>query len=80
MNAITAPNHAAKVAHLLEELCTDLGFCLAGRDPTRFETLTESGVDAFTDAVLAAEGLNPETDLVIRRQVRSLVDSHFLGW
>lgn len=64
---------------LLQELCVRLGFCLP---PNRQAHLSESPpteIDAFTDAVIHAEGLDPQSDMPIRlrRDVRAIVAEHF---
>ena len=69
-----------RVAWLLEELCTELGHCSAARDQARFESLVGRGADAFADAVLAAEGINPEHDKEARRELRSFVGERFARW
>jgi len=65
---------------LLSELCTDLGFSLPLRDPARFEKLLPSGIDAFTDAIFLAEGLDPHMEKQLRIKVRERVATHFAGW
>src|SRR5688500_15198836 len=68
---------------LLEELCTKLGFCMAGRDPDRFMTLAHQGSHIFAEAVLLAEALDP-TDPTLEKRVRSgvheFVAAHFERW
>ena len=59
---------------LLRELCTELGFCLP---PAEYEALMNApprDVDAFTDAVLNAEGLDPSLNKQLRRAVRSKIE------
>jgi hypothetical protein len=66
------------VESLLRELCVDLGFCLP---PDRNERLVDSppdDVDAFTDAVFIAEGLDPSLiEKGLRGQVRHRVERAF---
>jgi len=62
---------------LLVELCVDLGLCLAIRDAARFEALMAQGVDAFTDAVLVAEGMLPDAESKLRKAVRKRVAAFF---
>ena len=66
------------VEGLLYVLCVELGFCL---DPDPREQLISnppSDVDAFTDAVIRAEGLEPhELRPDIREQVRVRVERAF---
>jgi hypothetical protein len=54
---------------LLEDLCTQFGFSMAGRDPDRFIALAHQGPDVFADAVLLAEGLDPN-DLALDKRLR----------
>ena len=64
-------------------LCVRLGFCLPDEEHARLESTPPRDVDDFTDAVFAAEGLDPEfCDRRLRRQVRAVVESYFeaLGW
>ena len=61
----------------LAELCIDLGLCLAIRDAERFEPLMAQGVDAFTDAVLIAEGVLPDAESKLRKAVRTRVAAFF---
>lgn len=66
-----------KLTRLLTELCTDLGFSLPLRDPGRFQALLPLGIDALTDGVLVAEGLDPQMEKDLRRQVRERVAKQF---
>ena len=62
----------ATTRRLLDELCVDLGLCLA---PAELEALAADppgDAVAFTEAVLAAEGLDP--DAVPRRLFRQVRD------
>jgi hypothetical protein len=65
----------ATVEALLDELCVTLGFCLP---PDAKEALTANppgDVDAFTDAVIRAEGMDPVLlDSGLRGSVRNMVD------
>jgi hypothetical protein len=66
------------LARLLDDLCVDLGFCLPPRERERLLTSPPATVDAFTDAVFVAEGMNPElADRHLWRQVRSRVAKTF---
>lgn len=68
---------AQRVDCLLAELCSRLGYCSARRREHEFEALVPIGVDAFSDAVIAAEGLGAEAD---SSQVRHVVARHFERW
>jgi hypothetical protein len=66
------------VGHLLYELCSKLGHCLPEAEQRRLIASPPGNVDAFTDEVLRAEGLDPQ--LVSgdsRKQARALVDRYF---
>lgn len=66
------------VGHLLHELCTKLGYCLAPADQEHLVAEPPSTPAAFVDAVIRAEGLDPETmDRRNMLAVESLVDKHF---
>lgn len=67
-----------QIAYLLGELCSQLGFCSLA--PGQYERLVSDpppDADAFTDAVFEAEGLAPDSDPELRRQVRELVGRTF---
>jgi hypothetical protein len=66
-----------EVGWLLEELCVDLGFCLAPADQAQIRAAPPPDVDAFTDAVMVAEGLDPQHHESLRWQVRERVARHF---
>ena len=69
---------AAIVERLLDQLCVDLGFCLPPRARARLSKTPPEGVEAFTDAVFNAEGLNRETaNKHLWRQVRDRVAKCF---
>jgi hypothetical protein len=62
---------------LLNYLCVGLGFCLPPDEQTRLRAAPPPGIDAFTDAVLVAEGLDPLlVDKRLRRAVRACVARH----
>jgi hypothetical protein len=62
-----------KVQWLLDDLCANLGLSFPARERERFERIGLHDVDAFTAAVLAAEGLDPQDDKALRDEVRELV-------
>ncbi len=69
-----------KLQSLLDELCVDLGFCLASREADRLSASVLTGVDALTDSVLAIEGLDPQLHQQQRLAVRERVAKHFQAW
>jgi len=68
-----------QVELLLSEMCADLGFCLPAEAQIHLKQNPGTDVDAFTDAVIRAEGLNPLADisLHLRRDIRAGVLTHF---
>ena len=68
----------SKVERLLDELCTDLGFCLPAPGYEQLQKMLPMSIDAFTDAVFQAEGLEPQIKTELRRQVRERVAGRFL--
>jgi hypothetical protein len=72
--------YAKRVEALLSELCTELGYSMPLREPESFEKLLPLGIDAFTDAVLVKEGLNPEIEKKLRKGVRERVSKHLAAW
>ena len=69
--------HRTRVERLLDQLCTELGFCLPASQYARLEKMLPMSVDAFTDAVFWVEGLEPQAKTELRRQVRERVASRF---
>ncbi len=63
---------------LLYELCVTLGFCLPPDDNKRLIASPPSTIDAFTDEVIRAEGLDPLTmSSNLGAQMREIVTSYF---
>ena len=64
---------------LLDELCVDLGFCLPADAQAQLVNRPPSDAEAFTDAVIRAEGLDPYASipLRLRRDVRAKIAKHF---
>ncbi|WOB06865.1 hypothetical protein [Piscinibacter gummiphilus] len=67
----------AEANSLLATLCVKLGFCLPPEEQSRLSQSPPGTVDAFTDAVFQAEGMNPVIEVQLRRQVRALVAEAF---
>jgi hypothetical protein len=71
---------SSAVQRLLDELCVRLGFCLPPDAQERLVRDPPADATAFTDAVLAAEGLDPSlAPRALYRQVRSLVRETLRG-
>ena len=68
-----------QVEALLYELCVVLGFCLPPDEQARLRESPPTDVDAFTDAVIRAEGLDSYANIPIhlRRDMRARVAEHF---
>ncbi|MFE9575411.1 hypothetical protein ACFYO1_03425 [Nocardia sp. NPDC006044] len=61
------------VATLLDNLCAELGFCLPPEEQSRLRVSPPADIDAFTDAVFVAEGMDPHGDKRLRELVRQKV-------
>ena len=74
----TQPLSAAEVTALLSTLCVKLGFCLPPTESERLCRAVPPSIDAFTDAVFVAEGIQPDTaSRHTYRQVRALIADAF---
>ena len=70
--------NAVEVTTLLSKLCIRLGFCLPPDECARLKNAPPDSIDAFTNAVIVAEGLDPENmDLHLHRPVRAEVSEVF---
>ena len=72
-----------EIERLLQDLCTSLGFSMAVRDPDGFIALAHQGPHIFADAVLRAEGLDPNDPPLekrLRRGVHEFVAARFEHW
>lgn len=56
---MSSPISSKQIGQLLDALCVDLGFCLPPEARARLVQAPPKDVDAFTDAVIQADGLNP---------------------
>ncbi|MFC9434788.1 hypothetical protein [Nocardia sp. NPDC057030] len=61
------------VASVLDNLCVELGFCLPPDEQSRLCASPPPDVEAFTDAVFSAEGMNPNQNKHLRESVRQRV-------
>ncbi|GIF73319.1 hypothetical protein Asi02nite_28370 [Asanoa siamensis] len=73
-------DRGAEVEQLLYELCVGLGFCLPSEEGRRLREAPPVDVDAFTDAVLVAEGYGDMSHTDTRRMVREVVERHMNTW
>ncbi len=64
----------SEVCWLLEELCVELGFCGQTAEYDMLMNAPPRDLDAFTDAVFAAEGMDPSLHKQLRRAVRSKIE------
>lgn len=71
-------NRLEKVRWLLTDLCERLGFCSALHQLERFEALVDEGAEAFANAVLMVEGLEPDEHIHLRREVLAFVTKRSL--
>ena len=69
-----------EVTWLLQDLCTQLGYSMAVRQPERFIELVPKGPESFADAVLVAEGLDPMLEKRLHREIRQVVAARFERW
>lgn len=67
---MTRKEAARSLDILLREICVDLGFCnrLNGDD---FVARSVLGAEEFAQAVMSAEGMNPEYEPKWRQQIQS---------
>ena len=77
MNTLPDKTMAKELYVLLDRLCIDLGFCLPPRNIERIVAGTEYDADEFTDIVFRAEGMNPEENIALQRQVRKMFTDRF---
>jgi len=65
---------ASEVPWLLDELCVEMGFCLPAPMRHALASSPPRDVDAFTEAVFAAEGLDARLYKQLRRSVRDKIE------
>ena len=67
-----------RIESLMEDLCIQYGFCLPPAEYTRLVSSPPASIDAFTDAVFVAEGLDLQfADTRLRKQVRDRIAAYF---
>jgi hypothetical protein len=62
---------------LLDDLCVELGYCLPPNARTIVRTDAPTTLEAFSEAVLRAEKLDPAKDRQAYREVLKFVESAF---
>lgn len=69
----------AQIQALLDELCGVRGFCLPPAVQVRLRSEPPVDMDAFADAVIRAEGLDPVADVSNRlhRDIHNCAAKHF---
>jgi hypothetical protein len=70
-----AEDRTIAVQRLLDGLCDELGFCIPPRERARLLQSPPTDPDEFTDAVFAAQGLDPRLLPHLRSQVNALVQN-----
>ena len=70
-----ADDRTIAVHRLFDELCDELGFCLSRQSRARLLQTPPTDPDEFTDAVFAAQGLDPRLFLHLRSQVNAIVQN-----
>jgi hypothetical protein len=72
------PMTASEIDNLLTKLCVELGFCLPPSALLRLQNSPPADIDSFTDAVFAAEGLDPQfVNRRLRAEVREMIRAEF---
>jgi hypothetical protein len=72
---VTDTSPEAILEALLDHLCVKFGFCLPPDAKEALRTDPPKGVQAFTDAVITAEGMDPIfLDTSLRRRMRDMVE------
>jgi len=61
------------VQAVLAELCAEQGFCLSPAEQARMVGMPTDDLDAFTNAIFAADGLEQPYDRTVWRGVRAHV-------
>jgi len=71
------PLDPAKVGHILYELCTVGGYCLPRNQRARLQGRPPPDIDAFADAVMRAEALDPHAEKRRREGVIRIIAKHW---
>jgi hypothetical protein len=65
---------------VLDELCVELGFCLPLHRRTEITASPPGTVNAFTDALFEAEGIDPTANQRLYVQVRDKIERRLGQW
>lgn len=76
----TSKTLKSELPWLLDELCSEFGFCLRPEQRAALQASPPRSVDAFTDAVFAAEGLDPTRPKRLYTQVHEKVQRRLGEW
>ena len=60
-----------KLDKLLSDLCTEYGFCLSIDSIEKLKEIRDIDATEFAEAILLAEGMNPETEIERKRKIRN---------
>ncbi len=71
------PLSASEIDWLLHQACVDLGYCLPPIENERIRNNPPATTDKFTDAIMVAEGLEPQYNSKLRKSLRALVANYF---
>jgi hypothetical protein len=70
----------SEVRRLLDDLCVELGFCLPSDERDTLQRNPPRDLDAFTDAVFAAEEMDPGLYKGLRQAVRHKIEQRVGYW
>lgn len=63
-------SHVSEIRRFLDKICVDFGFCLPQADVDRLSSRDEYVADDFIREIFEIEGLNPDLNLRLFRQVK----------
>jgi hypothetical protein len=75
---MSSPKSPQQIESLLQELGRALGFRFSSEAQTRLISEPPADADAFTDAVLREQGLDPGVDIPSLRRVAHRIVSRYL--
>ena len=71
------PLNTTKVEYILQELCTVGGYCLPQKRRAWLQSKPPTDIDTFADAVMRAEGLDPDSHKRLREGVLAIIAKHW---